>query len=560
MLTSAFSKTISVLLIASFLTTSDLAKDPVRAKKGMVVSSESIATEVGVKILKQGGNAVDAAVAVGFTLAVTYPYAGNLGGGGFMVVHLAGGKDITIDFREKAPKKAFRNMFLNKAGKLDTNLSQYGWTSSGVPGTVAGLIHALEKYGTMKLKDVIQPAIDLAENGFPVSYKLATSINKYNKDFNRFESSKKIFTRNGGFVEEDGLFIQKDLAKTLTLIKEEGIKGFYEGETAKLIEEQSKESGGYITLEDLMEYQPVERTPLYGKYKEYEIISMPPPASGGVAIIEALNLLEHYKFDKDDWGSSYYYKTLTDVLKYVYYDRAKYLGDPDFVKMPLDTLLSKDYSKKIIRQISKKVFPKENFSDLKEHNETTHYSVADEFGNAVSTTYTINSAYGSKVVVDGAGFLMNNEMDDFSAKPGTPNQFGLIGSEANSIQPGKRMLSSMSPVIVLKNRKPYLVTGSPGGATIITSVLQVVMNVLEFNMNIRDAVELPRIHHQYLPNHIEYEKYGLSKDVKENLRKEGEIIGPKKNLGCVESILIDEAGIFWGAADPRGGSGLAKGI
>jgi gamma-glutamyltranspeptidase/glutathione hydrolase len=557
---SAFSKTISVLLIVSFLSAADFAKDPVRAKKGMVVSSESIATEVGVKILKRGGNAIDAAVAVGFTLAVTYPYAGNIGGGGFMVVHLADGRNITIDFREKAPKKAFRNMFLNKAGKLDTNLSQYGWTSSGVPGTVAGLIHALEKYGTMKLKDVIQPAIDLAENGFPVSYKLAASINKYNKAFNRFESSKKIFTRNGGFVEEDGLFIQEDLAKTLTLIKEEGVKGFYEGETARLIEEQSKESGGYITLEDLKEYRPVERAPLYGRYKEFEIVSMPPPASGGVAIIEALNILEHYKFDKDDWGSSYYYKTLTDVLKYVYHDRAKYLGDPDFVAMPLDTLLSKEYAGKITGEISKKIFPKENFRDLKEHNETTHYSVADELGNAVSTTYTINSAYGSKVVVDGAGFLMNNEMDDFSAKPGMPNQFGLVGSEANSIQPGKRMLSSMSPVIVLKNKKPYLVTGSPGGATIITSVLQVVLNVLEFGMNVRDAVELPRIHHQYLPNQIEYEKYGLSKDVKENLKKDGEIIGEKKNLGCVESILIDEAGIFWGAADPRGGSGLAKGI
>lgn len=477
-----------------------------------------------------------------------------------MIIHLAGGRNITIDFREKAPLKAHRNMFLNSAGVLDTNLSQYGWTSSGVPGTVAGLIYALNKYGTMKLKDVIQPAIDLAENGFPVSYKLAGSINRYNKDFNRFESSKKIFTRNGGLVAEDEMFIQKDLAGTLTLIKEEGVKGFYEGETAKLIAEQSKEHGGYITLEDLKQYQPVERTPLYGKYKDYEIISMPPPASGGVAIIEALNMLEHYKFNKDDWGSSYYYKTLTDVLKYVYHDRAKYLGDPDFVKMPLDTLLSKNYAKKIIHEISRKVFPKENFGELKEHNETTHYSTADEFGNAVSTTYTINSAYGSKVVVEGAGFLMNNEMDDFSAKPGTPNQFGLIGSEANSIQPGKRMLSSMSPVIVLKNNKPYLVTGSPGGATIITSVLQVVMNVIEFGMNVRDAVELPRIHHQYLPNQIEYEKYGLSNDVKENLKKEGEVIGVKKNLGCVESILIDEAGIFWGASDPRGGSGLAKGI
>jgi len=525
----------------------------------MVVASEKIAAEIGAKILKQGGNAVDAAVAVGFTLAVTFPYAGNIGGGGFMVLHLANGKDITIDFREKAPIGAFRDMYLDKNGKVDSIKSQFGWSSAGVPGTVAGLIHALEKYGSMKLKDVIQPAIDLAENGFPITYKLAESINRYNKDFNLFPSSRKIFTKDGNPVEEGELFIQKDLAKTLRLIRDNGLEGFYGGEIARLIAEQSKIGGGYISLNDLKDYKPVERAPLKGKFRDFEIVSMPPPASGGVAIIEALNILEHHIFNADEWGSSKYYKAMADALKYVYYDRGKYLGDTDFVKVPVDSLISKQHALNIYNKIVSGVFPTETFKENKESNETTHYSVADSRGNAVSTTYTINSAYGSKVVLDGAGFLLNNEMDDFSSKPGVPNQFGLVGNEANSIQPGKRMLSSMTPVIVLKGGKPYLITGSPGGSTIITAVLQVVLNVLEFGMNVRDAVEMPRIHHQYLPDRIDYEKFGLSEDVKAGLKSGKEIIGTKRTLGCVESILIDSKGIFWGAADPRG-SGIAIGL
>lgn len=557
--TSVFSKIVSFVLIISLSGIFINAKDPVRARKGMIVSSEKIATEIGVKILKQGGNAVDAAVAVGFALSVTFPYAGNIGGGGFMVIHLADGKNITLDFREKAPSSAFRDMFIDSSGNLDTLKSQYGWGSAGVPGTVAGLILALEKYGTMSLKEVIQPAIDLAEEGFPVSYKMAASINRYNEVFNRYESSRKIFTKEGAPLAEDEMFIQKDLAKTLRLIREYGIKGFYEGETAELIAEQSKKAGAYISPDDLKKYSVAVREPVYGKYKDYEIISMAPPSSGGTAIIETLNILEHYSFEKDEWGSGRYYKVLTDALKYAYYDRARYLGDPDFVKIPIDTLLSKKYAERIYKKISENIFPTETFKETKERQETTHYSAADALGNAVSVTYTVNSAYGSKVVVEGAGFLMNNEMDDFSAKPGAPNQFGLVGSEANSIQPGKRMLSSMSPVIVLKNGRPYIVTGSPGGATIITSVLQVVLNVLEFGMNICDAVEMPRIHHQYLPNHIEYEKFGLSRDVREHLIEKGEKVKEVKSLGCVESILIDDNGIFWGAADPRG-YGLAEGF
>ena len=557
--TSVFSKPVIVLIIISFLGIQVWAKDPVRAKNGMVVTSDKIATEVGVRILRKGGNAVDAAVAVGFALAVTYPYAGNLGGGGFMVIHTSSGKDITIDFREKAPLSASRNMYLDKEGNVIPEMSRFGWSSAGVPGTVAGLILALEKYGTMKLKDVIEPAIELAENGFPVTYKFAESVNAYNADFNKFESSKKIFTRGGEFIKENELFVQKDLAHTLKLIQEEGAEGFYEDEVARLISEQSKEYGGFISLNDLKDYKPVEREPVKGNFRGYEIVSMPPPASGGVCIIEALNIIENYKISKEEWGSSKYIKILADALKYVYYDRAKYLGDPDFVKMPLERLLSKEFGREIYRKIEEKQFPHETFKNEYESNETTHYSVADSKGNAVSTTYTINSAFGSKVVVEGAGFLMNNEMDDFSAKPGVPNQFQLIGSEANSIQPGKRMLSSMSPVIVLKEGKPYLITGSPGGSTIITSVLQVILNVLEFGMNVRDAVEMPRIHHQYLPDMIDYERFGMTMDVKNNLVKDGEKIGEIKKLGIVESILIDNEGIFWGAADPRG-TGIAKGL
>lgn len=322
---------------------------------------------------------------------------------------------------------------------------------------------------------------------------------------------------------------------------------------------QSKENGGFITLKDLIDYKPVERVPVKGTYKGYEIISMAPPASGGVCILEALNILENYSFNTEEWGSSHYYKSLVDALKFVYYARAKYLGDPDFVKIPIDTLISKEYAKKIAEKINEKNFPSESFKDNQESKETTHYSVADSKGNAVSTTYTINSSYGNKILVEGAGFLMNNEMDDFSSKPGTPNQFGLIGSEANSIQPGKRMLSSMSPTIVLKDGKPFLITGAPGGSNIITAVLQVILNVLEFKMNVRDAVEMPRIHHQYLPDQIDFERFSIVDDVKDKLLKEGEKIGKRTTIGLVESILIDEKGIFWGASDPRG-YGLAKGL
>lgn len=551
---SMFSKLMVVFLIPAIIFASSF--EPIRGKNGMVVSASSIASEVGCEILKKGGNAVDAAVAVGFALAVTYPSAGNLGGGGFFVIYMPDGKSTTIDFREKAPLSTHKDIFLDEKGNYINELSQQGMTASGVPGSTAGLLYALSKYGTLSLAEVIQPAIDLAKNGFKLEYRAVNSINSNNKTFNKYPSSQKIFTINGDKLPEDYLFIQKDLAKTLELIKTNGKNGFYKGETANLIVEQSKKMDGYITLKDLEEYNPVERTPLFGSYKGYDIISMPPPSSGGIALIEALNILENLNIKEDDWGSSDYINKLVQTLKYVYADRSKFLGDEDFFKVPKEELLSKKYAETISKNINNNTVPSKdilpgmlgNF----ESKETTHFSVMDKNGMAVSATVTINSSYGNKIVVEGAGFLMNNEMDDFSAKPGEPNQFGLLGNEANSIQPGKRMLSSMTPTIILKNKKPYMIIGSPGGSTIITVVLQVVLNVIDFKMNIQEAINAPRIHHQWYPDRIDYEKYALVKDVIETLKAKGQIIGEESLLGRAEGIIYDnKTKTFWGASDSR---------
>lgn len=539
--------------------------NPIKGKNGMVVSANDIATKVGIQILKKGGNAVDAAAAVGFALAVTYPVAGNIGGGGFLVLHLNDGKNISIDFREKAPNKAFRDMYLDSLKNFVPSLSQEGVTSSGVPGSVAGLIYALEKYGTMKLEEVIQPAINLAEDGFPLSYSTARSFQENLSDFNKYESTKKIFTKDGTPFKEGDIFKQKDLAFTLKEIKAKKSDGFYKGKIAELIVEQMKKQGGYISLEDLANYNPVEREIVKGNYKGYEIISMGPPSSGGIALIQMLNILEKFKISDNEFGSSKFLHKLIETMKRAYADRSKYLGDPDFISIPSDWLTSKSYAQKLFTQITQEAIPSSKISygvpnNSKESEETTHYSVYDKFGNAVSVTTTINSGYGSKVIVDGAGFFLNNEMDDFSAKPNTPNQFGLIGSEANSIQPQKRMLSSMTPTIVLKDGKPFLILGSPGGSTIITVVLQVILNCIEFGMDIQTAIDMPRIHHQWLPDRIDYEKFGLSNDVIENLKKHGHILGNIRKLGLVEGILINSKdGFIYGATDSRG-YGLAEGF
>ncbi len=561
MLTRIFFKYLLCLLLFFSLFSEysyPILQDPVRGKNGMVVTASKIASDVGIEILKKGGNAIDAAVAVGFALAVTYPSAGNLGGGGFMVIHLSDGSNTSIDYREKAPDSAYETMYQDSSGNFIEELSQYGVTSSGVPGSVAGMIYALEKYGSLPLNEVIQPAIDLAENGFPIEYRFAKSLEYEFNLFNKIESSKKVFTNNGEPFLENDIFIQKDLANTLNRIKNYGLDGFYKGETAELIVKQVNADGGYITLDDLMDYKPVERVPISTRYKGYDVITMGPPSGGGVSLLQMLNILENFNFSMDEWGSSKYIHTLVESMKYAFADRSEYIGDPDFIKIPLDSLLSKHYAKNIFSFIgdgstpSTEIYPGD-FIGQNESEETTHYSIVDRFGNAVSTTTTINSSYGSKVVVEGAGFLLNNEMDDFSSKPGEPNQFGLIGSDANKIEPNKRMQSSMSPTIILKDNKPVLVVGSPGGSTISTVVLQVILNVLNFGMNIQQAINMPKIHHQWLPDQIDYEIFGLSVDVKKSLLERGHFLGNRRSLGRVEGIFIDEnENTFLGATDPRG--------
>jgi len=563
-----FNKIIFCILLSIIFSAAKLSAVELKeaaGKNGMVVSANAIATKVGLEILKKGGNSIDAAVAVGFALAVTYPYAGNIGGGGFMVIHLKDGKNTTIDFREKAPLKATKNMFLDKNGNFNPKLSQEGVTSAGVPGSVAGLIYALNKYGTMKLADVIQPAIDLAQNGFKLDYGTAESFMNTLHDFKKYPSSYKIFSDKGYPYKTGDIFKQEDLAKTLELIKEKGRDGFYEGKTAELLVKEIRSLGGYITQKDLDEYQPVEREPVYGTYRGYKIVSMPPPSSGGIAVVEMLNVLENFHFAESEWGSSTYIHDLVETMKYAFADRTKYLGDADFYPVPEKGLTSKQYAKSIFEKIGDKAIPAAEIKagnpiKYNESMETTHYDVYDKDGDAVSVTTTINSAYGSKIVVDGAGFLLNNEMDDFSAKPGAPNQFGLLGSEANSIQPQKRMLSSMTPTIVLKDDKPFLIIGSPGGSTIITVVLQVILNCIDFHMDIQKAIEVPRIHNQWLPDRIDSEPFGLTSDVKNNLIKMGYKFGKERTIGLAEGILIDQKnGIIFGSSDSRG-NGLAKGF
>ncbi|MCL5028909.1 MAG: gamma-glutamyltransferase [Bacteroidetes bacterium] len=558
---------ISLLLLSSNEIVEAETAQPVRAKNGMVVTASDIASKIGVEILKKGGNAVDAAVAVGFALAVTYPFAGNIGGGGFMVIHLKDGTNTAIDYREKAPLSASRDMYLDKNGNYISSMSKEGVTSVGVPGSVAGLIYALKKYGTMPLNEVIQPAINLAVKGWRLDDASVKSLNQFANDFKKYPAAYKIYANNGKPFKEGDLFVQKDLGWALNQIKEKGVEGFYKGKVASLLIKTMKEYGGYITQADLDKYKPVERKPIIGTYRGYEIVSMPPSSSGGIALVELLNILENYKFKPEDWGGSYYIHALVEAMKYVYADRTNYLGDEDFYPVPKKGLLSKEYAKSIFEKITDKATPadeikKTNPIKYNESNETTHYSIYDKQGNAVSVTTTLNSAYGNKMVVNGAGFLLNNEMDDFSAKPGVPNQFGLRGSEANSIQPEKRMLSSMTPTIVLKNNKPYIIIGSPGGSTIITVVLQVIMNCIDFNMNIQEAIDAPRIHDQWLPDMIYHEKFAINPDTKEKLIKMGYKLSDLNKtfpiIGKAEGIMIDKDGIIYGAADPRG-SGTAEG-
>ena len=536
-----------------------------RSQNGMVVSADEYASQVGCDVLKKGGNAIDAAVATGFALAVTYPQAGNIGGGGFMVIRLKTGESYSIDFREKAPAKAFKDMFLDANGNYDPEKSRIGYLASGVPGSVAGLLLAQEKFGKLKLKDVITPAINLAQNGFKLHYKMAEYMGSLLNEFGKFPASKKIFTRNGKAYKEGQVFKQKDLAKTLQIILAQGKKGFYEGKTAELIVKEMKKYGGFITREDLKNYNAVMREPVIGSYRGNEIISMNLPSSGGIALTLLLNVMENFPVSEWGWNSSKTVHYCVEALKRVYADRAEYLGDPDFVKAPYKQLTSKSYAKSIADNINPdKAVPSKDISHDKfpdfEKKETTHYSVMDKEGNAVSVTTTINGGFGNYAVVEGAGFLLNNEMDDFSSKPGAPNMFGLVGSYANAIEPNKRMLSSMTPTIIVKDNKPFMVIGSPGGSTIITTVFQVIMNVIDHKMDIQKAVNAARFHHQWLPDVLNYEKYGLSNDVIKSLESMGYTLNEQQKApNQAEGIIYDfKNGFFYGASDIRG-YGAAKG-
>ncbi len=529
---------------------------PVWAKHGMVASQETLASRTGVEILKQGGNAVDAAVAVAFSLAVTLPRAGNIGGGGFMLVHLAKeNKTIAIDYREMAPSKAKKDIFLDEKGDAVAKLSREHGLAVGVPGTVMGMSLALEKYGTMTMAQVTAPAIKMAQEGISVSPDLAVSLAGLKRRMSQWPSTAAIFYKaDGSDFQVDDILKQPELAHSLQLIAEKGTKGFYEGETAEKLVKAVQEAGGIMTLEDLKHYKAVEREPVRGQYRGYEVVSMPPPSSGGVHIIEMLNVLQQFPIDKFGHNTAQTIHVMAEIMKHAYADRSEYLGDPDFYKVPVKQLTDKDYAQKIASQIAlNKTTPSEEIKPGNlapyESDQTTHFSVVDKWGNAVSNTYTLNFSYGSGLVAKGTGILLNNEMDDFSAKPGTPNGYGLVGGDANAVEGNKRPLSSMSPTIVMKDGKPFLVTGSPGGSRIITTTLQIIMNVIDHGLNIAEASNAARVHHQWLPDELRVET-SLNRDTISLLEAKGHKVSVQSAMGSTQSIMVTDQGIF-GATDPR---------
>ena len=537
---------------------------PVYGKNGMVASEQGLATQVGLDILKQGGNAIDAAVAVGFALAVVLPNAGNIGGGGFMVLHDdKTGKDVAIDFREIAPAKASRDMYLDNQGNVIDGKSLFTHDASGVPGTVAGMEYALKKWGTMPLSKVLEPAIKLADKGFIVSDILAQTLKEEKSTLGKWSSSKAIFFKNGEPLKSGDLLVQKDLAKSLRLIAKQGAKAFYQGEIATKIAKEMQSQGGTMTLEDLKAYKVVERQPIIGDYRGYKVVTMPPPSSGGVHLIEILNMLEHYPIKEDGVNSAKNIHHMAESMKLAYADRSEYLGDPDFVKIPVTGLTSKAYANERVKTIDdNKARLSSTIKPGKpqpyESDQTTHYSVMDKAGNAVAVTYTLNLNFGSGIVVEGTGILLNNEMDDFSVKPGVPNAFGLVGGAANAIEAKKRPLSSMTPTIVMKNNKPWLVTGSPGGARIITTVLQSVVNTIDHEMNPAEAIITPRVHHQWLPDELRVEE-GISPDTIKLLQDKGHNVVTKAPMGRIQIIQADDSG-FYGYSDPRNPDGKTLGF
>lgn len=550
------------LVIEADILNRDSIVHPAVSNSGMVVSQHYLATEVGKTILDQGGNAIDASVAVAFALAVVLPRAGNIGGGGFLVLHNAEeNKNYALDYREMAPAAADRDMYLNEDGSVNKSTSRLGYLAGGIPGTVAGMWEAHQKFGSMPWKDLLKPAIQLAQAGFKVSPFMADSINRAHSSMKDYPSTVEIFFPEFPIKPNHNL-VQKDLAATLKRIAQNGKDGFYKGKTAKMFAAAMKKNNGLITEDDLKNYKAVWRDPLVGNYKDFKIVTMPPPSSGGVHLIQMLNVLSNFDLKKLGHNSRDYTLLLTEVMKYAYADRSKYLGDPDFYEVPVSKLIDQAYAASIANSIS---IGKTTSSDEispgamlpTEGMETTHFSISDKFGNTVSNTYTINSSYGAKVVVEGLGFLLNNEMDDFAAAPGIPNQFGLLGGEANKIEPYKRPLSSMTPSIVFFQGKPYLITGSPGGSRIITTVLQMILNVIEFEMEVSDATVQPRIHHQWKPDVLGLEK-GFNSSVIELLMQSPQKIYLHSPGTSLESIVLKNA-YHYGFGDTRRPDSLAKG-
>lgn len=527
-------------------------------RHGAIATAHPLASEIGAMILRKGGNAVDAVIAAQLALAVVYPVAGNIGGGGFMIIHLHDGRNTAIDFREEAPGGATRDMYLDKNGDADPARSRYGALSIGVPGTIAGLFLAHTHYGRLPMKDLIQPAIDLAAGGYGITAQEAHLFNIEQDNFKKYNTVMPVFVRSAPWKAGDTL-VQKDLAHTLTLIRDHGRAGFYEGETANRIVAEMQRSGGIISLEDLKGYQAKERTPVRFNYKGYRIVSMPLPSSGGLLLAQMLGMLGHYPVDQYGFESTRSVQLMTEIERRAYADRAQYLGDPDFVRVPVKQLMSDAYlQKRMARYTPDHATPSEKIGAgvvPKEDEETTHLCVIDSMGNAVSVTYTLNNLYGSKVVAGHTGFFLNDEMDDFSAKPGAPNMFGLLGAEANAIAPGKRMLSSMTPTIVLRNNKPYIILGTPGGATIITSVFQTIVDLLDFNMSVNNAVNKPKFHMQWKPDLVYVEK-GFPDSVKQAMEKMGYPFKVRSAIGRTEVIRVTD-GIIEAVADSRGDDSAA---
>lgn len=537
---------------------------PVVARQGMVATQKSEATQVGVEILRRGGNAVDAAVAVGLALAVVLPRAGNLGGGGFMLVHDAkSGETFALDYREKAPAAAHRDMFLTEDGQVHPERSSFSHQAAGVPGTVAGLAYALEHWGTLSLEEVIAPAVRLAEEGFEITPDLAANLRTKRPLFERFDSTQAIFLKPDGANYQVGeRLIQKDLAWSLQQIAEHGADAFYRGAIAKKLVADMQRHDGLIDLDDLAGYRVTLRQPLTGHYRGYTIAAMPPPSSGGVHLIQMLNVLEAYPLAAWGHNSSDVVHRMAETMKMAYADRSQHLGDPDFWQVPVDGLVSKAYAAQQRSQIDPyRARPSTAISAgdpaAYESPDTTHFSIIDRHGNAVSNTYTLNFSYGSSIVAEGTGILLNNEMDDFSAKPGVPNAYGLVGGEANAVEAGKRPLSSMTPTLVFDDDGVFLATGSPGGSRIITTVLQILLNVIDFDMNIAEATHALRVHHQWLPDELRVEK-GLSPDTKRLLSSRGHRVVEKAAMGATQSIQRRD-GLLFGATDPRRPDGEAAG-